>query len=395
MKKTNPLNHTLLLPLIALLGTVSVTTLRPVIVLYVRSFGISAFLVGFITSMYMLMRGIFSIVSGRISDRIGKRKIFLYLGLLGFILGNILLFCVEFLEKFAPVYVIYIIILFSRFIQGLSAGFFWPMAQVIVLESAPLHRRTFYMALYFNSGTFGFLLRDLIISFLGKINAPLNLYVIVSTIILFTMFILIYFVKDTFDDSQYEKEFKFSFSLLKVLFYFYLAILIVGGLQGINNAVTVLILNESFKYSLYGIGIIFFIKDFVRIIITQIISYIADKKGIGLVSSIIIILLGVSSLFLGLSNSWFLFILFYILTYSLAPSVVSPVRSFVSHKVRGNNLGVAIGVLNTVTNFSNVLFASLSGLWYDFMGWKTGIFFVMGILALFTGFRILIEKNEK
>jgi MFS family permease len=179
------INYKFLFPLIAFLGTVAITTLRPVLVLYVRNFGFSAFLIGFIPAVYMLLRGVFSFFSGSISDRIGKRKIFLYIGTGLSILGTILLFSIETFKLYFTGTHIYLLVLFCRFLQGLSAGILWPIAQVMVLESSPDNKKAFYMALYFNSGVLGFIISDFLIAILGKLNASLNAFLYISVLLLF------------------------------------------------------------------------------------------------------------------------------------------------------------------------------------------------------------------
>jgi len=385
------LNYKFFLPLISFLGTSAIITLRPVLVLYIRALGLSAFAVGIISSTYMLLRGSFSFISGNFSDKIGKRKLFLFIGNFGFIIGTILLFSVEIFKSHLNSSAIYFIVLFCRFLHGLSAGIIWPIAQVMVLESSPPEKRTFYTALYFNAGTFGFIFRDLIISYLGKKHAPLITYLYISLTLLIIQTIIISLVKET-GEKTLTKKFKISFGFIKAFPLFFVIILTVGGLQGISSATIVLILNEVFKYGLGSIGIIFLINDFLRIILNQFISYIADKRGILRVLNFVLITIGLSSILMGIAKTWILFIIAFILTYSIAPSLVSMIRSFVSHKINKNELGNAVGILNMGANFSNVIFASISGLWYDYIKWKTGMFFIIGIIFLIVSINILNEN---
>jgi multidrug resistance protein len=115
----------------------------PVVPLYALSFDVSNSAIGVTIAVFGLARFFFSVPSGQLADRIGRRRALAF-GSLFTLVGNLL--C-----ALAPSYIPFLI---ARFIAGIGASFVITLCQIVLADITTSERRGRMMSVYM--GTFMF-----------------------------------------------------------------------------------------------------------------------------------------------------------------------------------------------------------------------------------------------
>ncbi|OPY54819.1 MAG: drug efflux system protein MdtG [Methanosaeta sp. PtaU1.Bin112] len=139
---------------------------------YVMNLGASYTMLGFIVSVYGAMQLLTQIPIGRLSDRIGRKKIML-IGLATF--------------SFLPLFYIFARntteLLFIRALGGLGASAVWPIAMALIIDQAKSENRGaamgHYNAAFFSALALGPLIGGMLYDHLGH-NAPFYLWAILG-----------------------------------------------------------------------------------------------------------------------------------------------------------------------------------------------------------------------
>jgi DHA1 family multidrug resistance protein-like MFS transporter len=149
---------------------------------YVMDLGASYTMLGFIVSVYGAVQLLTQIPIGRLSDRIGRKKILL-LGLATFSILPLLYIYAKSVHS----------LLFIRAIGGLGASAVWPIAMAMIVDQAEAKNRGTamgrYNAAFFSALALGPLLGGLIYDFIGQ-NAPFYLWALLGA----TSFFVVYFM---------------------------------------------------------------------------------------------------------------------------------------------------------------------------------------------------------
>lgn len=135
------------------IGTLSFRISIPIIAFLGRDvLQLSAFIISFFYSGYMVSRALSSITLGYIVDRIPK---VIYLIPLFATLFAITIYCYVYANH-------WIIIVLLRMFQGFLGGCIWPIVQYMVVEISPMNLKGRILSIYFALGSVGILLGNVI-----------------------------------------------------------------------------------------------------------------------------------------------------------------------------------------------------------------------------------------
>ena len=198
----------------------------PILPIYAESFGASFFIIGLIYGIYGVTMTIFQTPFGILSDRVGKRKPFILVGMFGFA-GTTFLFAIS---------QSYVDLLATRALQGFIAAMDVPAITAMIADLSPEEHRGNVMGIYSTSSTLGWavtgpIFGGLIAQYYG-IRMPFIVFAILS---LFSAIILLVAVPDV--KGLQPKKKKRSKAT--------------NGLQ-----IDVFILSVAFGFAMLGIGLI-------------------------------------------------------------------------------------------------------------------------------------------
>lgn len=130
---------------------------------------LSAFIVSFFYSGYMVSRALSSITLGYIVDRVPK---VIYLIPLFAVLFAITIYCYAYADH-------WIIIVLLRMFQGFLGGCIWPIVQYMIAEISPMNLKGRILSIYFALGSIGILLGNIIYASISE--EPINYQLFLST----------------------------------------------------------------------------------------------------------------------------------------------------------------------------------------------------------------------
>ncbi len=384
--------------LLAFSGAVAISLLRPIIPIFTRRMGASALEIGSLASGFMLARAVASIIIGRFSDRLGKRKVFLPIGFLAYIISCAMLFFSN----------TYLEVLMVSIFQGLFSGFIWPIAQVITIENSAYSFRTRALSFYFASGNAGMSVGSallglalILIMFIFKTdeNSSFRIVFLISGVIYFIAFLLTFFIRerdkkikvaDGVKVKTYQKSDINIFGILVLGF-------LIGTIPGLFRSIIVLYLNEKFLMPTQNIAFVLMAMNICALFSMLIFAYFSDKKGKKKNLVIICLITGLSAIVVPFINNSIIVIVFLVILGTGARSFTPVSRSTIS-EFGGKGLGKNIGLINTVGNLGAVIGPLAGGFFYDtfsgtllFINLNISIFLIVGILILIAVF-VLTRK---
>ncbi|MCD6087017.1 MAG: MFS transporter [Candidatus Hydrothermae bacterium] len=348
---------------------------KPLLPLYLRGLGASAFEVGLLVSGFMLARSISSLLIGALSDRFG-RKPFIVAGLLGLSLSTLSLVFIPNPH----------LVVLMRTLQGFFAGAVWPQLQILVGEASKRSFRSRAIGIYFIIGSLGMGigsgLASLVLSLVTRYrsipeqDAVKWVFVIAAFIVLFSMV----FIREGKREGGTEKTSEGGFSLGAWIYVFGF---FMGFILGLYNSIFLLHLKEFFGFNMRGVALLMFLFGLGGIFFTYLLSHLADKLDGMWVLRGIVAVAAFSSLFLPLTRS---------LTVSLVLAflILCTMRGFlpVSRSIvisSGGRKGTKVGALNSVSNLGSVISPLIGGFAYDklrLFGSRISIFLLLGALIL-------------
>ena len=348
---------------------------KPLLPLYLRGLGASAFEVGLLVSGFMLARSISSLLIGALSDRIGRTP-FIVMGLLGLSLSTFVL-------VFIPNPHLVVLV---RTLQGFFAGAVWPQLQILVGEASKRSFRSRAIGIYFIIGSLGMGigsgLASLVLSLVTRYrsipeqDAVKWVFVIAAFVVLLSMA----FIREGKGERVKEKSTEGTFRLGAWIYVFGF---FMGFILGLYNSIFLLHLKEFFGFNMRGVALLMFLFGLGGITFTYLLSHMADKLDGMWVLRGIVAVAAFSSLFLPLTRS---------LTVSLilAFFILCAMRGFlpVSRSIvisSGGKKGTKVGALNSVSNLGSVVSPLIGGYAYDrlrIFGSRISIFLLLGVLIL-------------
>lgn len=374
---------------LAFTGAVAIALIRPVIPIFTRRMGATGFEVGALVSGFMLARAVTAYISGRFSDRIGKRKFFLPIGFFAYFITCIFLF----LSRG------YFDVLILSIIQGGFSGAIWPIAQVMTIENSKTSFKTRALSFYFASGNAGMSIGNallgiaiIFIMFLFKTdeNYAMRIVFLLSAAIYIIGFFLSFTVTESkkvgekFEKKRLRKPIKYKNRFISVIILGFL----IGIIMGLIRSIIVLYLNERFLISTKNIAFILMAMNISALFAMLFFSYISDKKGIIKGLLIVSILTGVSALLIPFINST-LFIIIALVILGTGSRSFTPISRSSISEFGGGSLGQDIGLINTVSSLGAVVGPLIGGFFYDlfpkpfyFINLNVSILSFIGILIL-------------
>ncbi|HHE75666.1 MAG TPA: MFS transporter, partial [Candidatus Aciduliprofundum boonei] len=141
MKKVRIYRAILVIPLF---GGIAARLLRVVIAFFLRDMGLTVFEITILGSVFMLTRGIFSPVLGKLSDKGVSRFLIVVIGFLG--LG---------IDSLLYLHASYPLMLLLRGFDGLYGAMVWPTIQTFVHFSSEQRIKSRLMSVYYVMGGLG------------------------------------------------------------------------------------------------------------------------------------------------------------------------------------------------------------------------------------------------
>ncbi len=339
---------------LASLGMLGHVLFEPLVPIFARILGASGFEVGMLTSGFMIARAVASYAIGHLSDRSGKRKIFIQIGFI--FLGLITLSYIMVNNYYG--------LLFVRFAQGLCSGFIWPIAQIMVVEFSTPKYRTRALSLYQIMGRFGALLSRLFLSLILMIAVYLGLEEPSSFKLAFAaagFVIMIAFILSTSlppaqKDNNAQKNQAHSPLIIFILAFIFGAMMAMAP-------ISLVYINEYFGLSPLSIAILLLFLDGLSMIAMYGASHLTDMIGIKSSLWFILIPCFICALCIPFARSLIFFIIIYFVLRMAISSFLPLSRSYATSD--NSESGKNVGTLNMMSNIGSMIGPIIGGILYD------------------------------
>lgn len=324
-------------------------------VFLIVTLGAPAFFVGLIEGVADALSSIFKLLSGWMSDKIGKRK---KPAVLGYSLSVLTRFFLVLVLNFWQVFVL-------RIIDRIGKGFRDAPRDALISESVPEEELGksfgFHRAMDTLGATFGPLLGFLIIFSIKDGYKPLFLIAFLLGLFAIASFV---FIKDKKVEKleKQAKRIKLDWEIFKKhkKFIFVVGSLFVFGLGALPIGLVLLKAKEI--SSIGNVPLMYFVYSLTFVIIAIPLGRLADKIGEKLVIAGGFVLAIISYLGLALANNLFFLVLFFVTlgTYSVATDGMQ--RMLAAKSLHGELLATGQGFLNMALGFSSLGAGIVGGL---------------------------------
>lgn len=372
---------------VAFFGGLSQDMISPVLpTFYAQVLGLSKETIGLIEGSMTTVVSIFKILSGIISDKLGKRKSIVFIGYLLSAIGRLLLFLTTGAGS----------ALALRWLDGIGKGLKDAPRDALVAKSSSKSRTGFAFGLQRMLDTLGSFVGPLITTYLLIRFAPFGLmkyrYIfIIGGLVAFVTIILIgLFVKERLGENVGTK-FKLDPSLLKGRFLLFFIVMMVFTLGNSSDAFLIL-RAENVGVSPTTIPVIIAIFNLFYALLSVPSGVLSDK--IGRVNVIRLGWLIYAITYVGFAlarlpwHIWLLYII-YGVYYSTTEGIA---KSLVVHIVDEKMRGTAFGLYNASVGLLAIPASAIAGILWDKVSPSTPFFFgaICALLAigLITIFRI-------
>lgn len=379
----------ILLYFLAFAGTVGFGILTPLIPVYARELGATGFMVGLLSSVFMISRASSSFLSGNIlsSRNISRAK---SLRLLAPFMGIV--------PAMYSAFALYWFMLVLRAFQGAVNGMVWPSAQFLTLKNADDKNKTRTITLYYLLGNGGSILSTLMLTvliiaierFSGlKGSAQYPLIFIITSMLMIPAVASVYFIKD--DGKDEIKGKKHDEGGKSSVISLYITAFIVGGILTSSRSIVILFLNEFFMQELKNITIIYFIANLASFPFIYMISSLVDKIGERKIMPSIIVLSAAALFVLAFTRNLYVFIISLIVLFIGLKSFTPISRSVIKDK--GKDLSKSIGHINGIQNAGSIAGPLIAGLAYDYLPNKMLSFALFGAMMIVSAVIMILRKE--
>ncbi len=384
-------NNILLLYFLAFAGTVGFGILSPLIPVYARELGATGFLVGLVSSVFMIARASSAFLSGNILSRYNLSRA-ASIRLLAPIMGL--------MPAMYSAFALYWFILVVRAVQGVVNGLVWPSAQFLTLKNASDKKKTRTITLYYLLGNGGSILSTLMLTvliiviekFSGlKGSAQYPSIFILTSILMIPAVVSVFFIKDDGEDTLTNKK-DSGIEKNSSLLYLYITAFIVGGILTSSRSIVILFLNEYFHQELKNITFIYFIANLASFPFIYAVSHIVDRVGEKKVMPTVIILSGIALFVLSFTHNLYIFIVCLVVLFIGLKSFTPVSRSIIKEK--GKDLSKSIGHINGIQNAGSIIGPLIAGLSYDYLPNKMLSFALFGIMMLFSAVLMIVKRDK-
>lgn len=372
---------------VAFFGGLSQDMISPILpTFYTQVLGLSKGTIGLIEGSMTTVVSIFKILSGIISDRLGKRKSIVFIGYLLSAIGRLLLFFTRGAGS----------TLGLRWLDGIGKGLKDAPRDALVAKSSSKARTGFAFGLQRMLDTLGSFAGPLITTYLLIRFAPFGLmkyryiFLIGGLVAFITIILIGFFVKERLGENVGTK-FNLNLSLLKGKFLLFFTVMMVFTLGNSSDAFLIL-RAENVGVSPTTIPIIIAIFNLFYALLSVPSGVLSDKIGRVNVIRLGWFIYAITYLGFALARSpwhiWLLYIV-YGIYYSTTEGVA---KSLVVHLVDEKMMGTAFGLYNASVGLLAIPASAIAGILWDKVSPPAPFFFgaICALLAigLITIFRI-------
>lgn len=352
----------------------------PVLPLYVSALGGSNFILGLISAFSPLAGILFSFPIGLLSDKIGRKRLLVFSGII-FVISPLL-----YLLIYNPIWLIPI-----RFFHGIATAILGPIVSVMIVKAYQKDKGE-KLGIYSSSTLIGRTLAPLLGGFIISYFANPAIaiisykYVYIAAFILaIPVFVLMLFLKENKRDKSkvYLKDFYIDlkyFFLNKKLFSTSLVEMATYFAYGVFETYIPIYLSQ-FKIPAYQIGLIFSVQILSIALSKPLFGRIADKIDKRKQIIFGILTLGIAIGIIGFFSSIIsLVILGIVFGLGLSFSTVAT-STYIAEVTKKDKLGASLGGLSSIMDIGQSIGPLITGIILTYFSFKAG-FFVSLIVAL-------------
>ena len=337
----------------------------PILPLFLEHFlKASKFEIGLIEGSAQLTASVLKVISGYISDKIGRRKPVVVLGYaISTVVKPLLFLSVNWKDVFV-----------LRILERAGKGIRTPPRDALLSQyvNKDFSGRAFgfHRGMDTAGAVFGSLIVMMFFYFFGVSEETFrNIFLFSFLPGFIALIILVIFVKEK--KSQYlsnsnHTSFCQSVKKLPGKFYVLLTVQILFTILSINFAFVILKVNSS-GISMFFIPVVYLLFNFVYAVMSYPIGLISDKIGKGTTLSLTYFSFGISSFILSGNIPWVGILGFVLYGIFMAGNEVVS-RAIVSDVVPLKLKGTAYGIYHTATGIAVFISSSLTGIIWDFFG---------------------------
>jgi MFS family permease len=349
-----------------------------------RVLGAPVAIVGLIEGIAESTASILKIISGWLSDKLQKRKIFVVFGYSFSAASKALL----------SLALAWPIVLFARFIDRFGKGTRTPARDALIAESSENSVRGrsfgFHRSLDTLGAVIGPLLALLAIRFLDNNFRLIFFLAFIPSFI--GILLLIFFVKEKKKETNYFSTLRFNWRELNPSFKIFLLISLIFALGNSSDAFLIL-RSQNLGLSLSLIVLVYVLFNLTYAVFSTPAGIISDKIGPKKVLLIGFLLFSAVYLFFGLINSsFFLWFLFPI--YGIYMALTDGVgKAYISNLVPKEKTGTAFGIYQTTIGLCTFFASFVAGLLWTYIDvWAPFIFgSLTAVISAFLFF--ILEKR--
>jgi MFS family permease len=373
------------LGLVSFFNDVASEMIYPLVPIFLtRVLGAPVAIVGLIEGIAESTASILKIISGWLSDKLQKRKIFVVFGYSFSAASKALL----------SLALAWPIVLFARFIDRFGKGTRTPARDALIAESSENSVRGrsfgFHRSLDTLGAVIGPLLALLAIRFLDNNFRLIFFLAFIPSFI--GILLLIFFVKEKKKETNYFSTLRFNWRELNPSFKIFLLISLIFALGNSSDAFLIL-RSQNLGLSLSLIVLVYVLFNLTYAVFSTPAGIISDKIGPKKVLLIGFLLFSAVYLFFGLINSsFFLWFLFPI--YGIYMALTDGVgKAYISNLVPKEKTGTAFGIYQTTIGLCTFFASFVAGLLWTYIDvWAPFIFgSLTAVISAFLFF--ILEKR--
>ena len=375
------------LGLVSFFNDVASEMIYPIVPIFLTSvLGAPVAIVGLIEGIAESTASILKTVSGWVSDKFQKRKIFVSAGYSFSAISKVIL-SLAYSWPF---------VLFARFIDRFGKGTRTSARDALIAESSENSARGrsfgFHRALDTLGAVVGPLIALLAIKFLNNNFRLIFFLAFIPACI--GVLLLIFFVKEKKKEKNLSPAFNFSWRNLNPSFKIFLLISFIFAL-GNSSDVFLILRAQNLGLSVVLVILAYILFNFTYAIFSMPVGIISDKIGPKKVLFSGFLLFSIVYLFFGLiHSSFFLWLLFPV--YGMYMALTEGVgKAYVSNLVPQEKTGTAFGVYQTTVGLCTFFASLIAGLLWTYVGVSTPFIFGSAMAVLSAFLFVILEKKIK
>ena len=375
---TKPKRNVYLLGLVSLFTDLSTEMIYPLIPAFLVSIGVSKSIIGLIEGIAESTASVFRVLFGRLSDKFGKRKFFVYFGY-GLSAFSRPLF---YLANIWP------IVLMIRFVDRLGKAVRTPARDALISTSVPATEKGTAFGIHRAMDTLGAIIGPLMAMLvLTLFNNNIRFVFLFSFVPAVIALVFIRFVRETKIERRDKMTAGQAYSIRNTPFMIFLVANVIFALGNSSNAFLILKAREA-GLSVAMIPVIWIVYNCLYAITSPIFGLLSDSIGRKpfiifsfIYYSAVYFLFGIAQ------NLWHIWILFgaYGVYYGMSEGIF---RAYIADLVDPENRATAYGLFNTGIGLALLPASLIMGVVWDVYGSKWAFLTSAGFS--FLGFLIFL-----